>query len=673
MDLSTFSFSVARGVINLAFLVPLLVVTFLGIVPAHASDSPYLNYIAGLSAYQKADYKNAIKFFQASQSNGNCSAENYMYMAHSYAASGNKQEAIKVYNDIVRLFKGSPAASMATQCLAKLDPASLLPKAEPSAETSSTASDPKTSRSNKPQVGFINRIDIISPTVHGHAPVQSQTVACAKSVVARLPRHIYKVLDEGNVTINIGPNISDKWPDKQNQSRPGMEEITLSQEIGRTYGRDIFLWERSTEVGSTKLSEPFSPAEIESELLIQCGHALNDCLAISADEDFKSEYTKEKSAMPDMAQRRAKLLTDDKVGASEVCALAISASLGREANRTVDKFFPKTRDLVLQKLERLGRASTVASARNTRAASSTPAVTSYSAGTRSDGKVDKSKLDKTKPGQSAAPTTPPPASTTEKEATLEMPAEEYVPYQRGLGDKLYVNGQVNGRPLQICIDTGAFKVAIGSKQLQALGIKPPQGPSKLLGGGASGAIHGWETDLDVSIGRIKRRLPVMVIDGSQFMLLGQPYFKDLHYQIDNARNYIHFTKDNKDLHKQFSYDSVEIPFRMINGNLMVAVKVNGVSVEMNFDTGAPTNMLSMTDMFKCRIRPHSSTMVRGVGGAAVPAYECILGTVELGPIRKTGQRALVSSAHSGNVLGQEFFGRMRYVVDNEKKVIRIAR
>jgi predicted aspartyl protease len=168
-------------------------------------------------------------------------------------------------------------------------------------------------------------------------------------------------------------------------------------------------------------------------------------------------------------------------------------------------------------------------------------------------------------------------------------------------------------------------------------------------------------------------MPVQVFDGSQPLLLGQPFLRGMHYQIDNSANYLHFTRDQKDLQKQMSYDSVEVPFQMQNGNLMVSAKVNGNPVELNFDTGAPHNVFTLSQMERFSIEPYAQQLIGGVGGSAVVGYRARVDSMELGPIKKTNVECLISPAIGHGLVGQEFFGHMRYVIDNEKHVIRFAR
>jgi clan AA aspartic protease (TIGR02281 family) len=275
-----------------------------------------------------------------------------------------------------------------------------------------------------------------------------------------------------------------------------------------------------------------------------------------------------------------------------------------------------------------------------------------------------------KPPVSKILTISPPLDPTA--STLSMPAEERIPYTRQTGGHLYVKGAINGRGTDILFDTGAFKVVVGRDNLIALGIKPPDGPSKIIGAGAAGALRGWDMMLDVSIGRIQRHMQVQVLEGRQVMLLGQPFLEGIQYQIDNNASYLVFI-NSKDVQKSMSYDAIEIPFHMVSGNLMVEAKVNGVATEMNFDTGAPHCVFTQWSMGELGLKVVGRTEIRGAGGSSVPGYYCTADTIELGPIRKQALNVLVSPSCGHNVLGQEFFGHMKFIVDNGKQVIRFAR
>ena len=161
-----------------------------------------LEFQEGLKAYKARNYRTAAKNFEDSLAKGNGSADVYIYMAHSYAASGKTADAIQKYMEISKIFKGLPAATMAARCLQRLDPKGLW-RARVSKRSTTT------SKSTQGQ-SFINRVFVIDPTIKGHPPVSSNTVAAIKSEISRLPRHVYKILDDGGARVFVGPNITDK-------------------------------------------------------------------------------------------------------------------------------------------------------------------------------------------------------------------------------------------------------------------------------------------------------------------------------------------------------------------------------------------------------------------------------------------------------------------------------
>ena len=258
-----------------------------------------------------------------------------------------------------------------------------------------------------------------------------------------------------------------------------------------------------------------------------------------------------------------------------------------------------------------------------------------------------------------------------------IPEEERIPYTRKIGDHLHVVGKVNGIRTKMLVDTGAFKVTIGSKELKQLGIELPKGKKEIVGYGAGGANYGWYKNLTISVGKIKRTLKVNVVEGSEMLLLGQPFLRGMHYKIDRKSNYIHFTKSSTVAKKQTSIDAIEIPFRMVDGNMITVVTINGRNVEVNFDTGAPYCLFSTIDAKRLGLKPVSGvakTKVTGIGGKSTPAYVFDIESIHMGPIRKRNIRVFVTGIHSRYpVLGQSFFGHTKFVVDNEKNIIRFER
>ncbi|MGD9684440.1 MAG: tol-pal system YbgF family protein [Candidatus Obscuribacterales bacterium] len=293
-------------------------------------------YKKGLAAYKARSYRTAAKNFEDSLANGNGAAEVYIYMAHSYAASGDIKKAVQIYRDTAKIFAGLPAEALAKKCIARLDPNG----------TVAPAGTPR-------NPSFIHRINVIAPTISGHPPVNPTTVGLVKSIVSRLPAWVYAVADELNATINIGPNFTDSWPDSESARTPGMDYLRLSETESRIYNNDVYIFERKTIRGSKELGPPISPGRLRSELFYQIGHIIDAGLGpIMSDKEFRAEYDKDRAAIPSgMEDDLEYYLQPDYVGSGEVIAAAISNILGGPKYGKVEKYFPKSCLWIKKRLE----------------------------------------------------------------------------------------------------------------------------------------------------------------------------------------------------------------------------------------------------------------------------------------------------------------------------------
>ncbi len=92
-----------------------------------------------------------------------------------------------------------------------------------------------------------------------------------------------------------------------------------------------------------------------------------------------------------------------------------------------------------------------------------------------------------------------------------------------------LNAQVNGQTTNFLIDTGADAVAITVDEAERLGLQVDQESFGPMGQSASGTAYGTSVEVDeLSIaGQEFRNIEVVVIDGLQTNLLGQPVLRRL--------------------------------------------------------------------------------------------------------------------------------------------------
>lgn len=244
-------------------------------------------------------------------------------------------------------------------------------------------------------------------------------------------------------------------------------------------------------------------------------------------------------------------------------------------------------------------------------------------------------------------------------------------------DDMNVDGAVNKRRLTFCFDTGAAVTMMGKNHLRECGIHPPTTPATGKIGGVGGTIDSWTMKLDITVGGITKRLPVRISEEwNHAPLLGQDFFSDIDYEIDNVGHCIHFSK-SPDFVKD---DAYTIPFQRIGKHLYVQVEgEKGKKTQMIVDTGAEGILLSPSNVRELGIdtaggEPETHM---GVGGTS-QSIGLVVDMLRLGPIvvrhvkvsADTGNKGMVGREGSAGLLGQAFFGGWRFKVDNKNQRLR---
>jgi len=645
-------------------LIVLVALFSLGVRPAYAGGEK--QFADGMTAYQSRNYRAASAKFLESLESGNGSPEVYLYMAHSYAACGERNKALKKYHETVKIFKGMDAENMALRCIKRLDP-----------HNQYRDRDQMTTTGNTKKLSLINRIFVLQPTIQGHQHVSPDTVGTVRSVVSQLPKYLYDLLDKNNVNIYIGPNFSDKWPDTLTGSKPGMEELTMSQECARTYDTEIYLFERPTKVGSRELGPPISQVNQKKEITYQLCHAIDYCLNIANDPRLRAEYDTDKRYLSEEIKPQLKYyLQPNYNGVGEVVGSALLNILGGYDKDNVKNSFPRTWKWVAKRMdeERTKRPDlrpanpekTLTLAKTASAISKAPATTTTTTTTAATTTGTTSSAiavddDVTKPEDPAAPGDV-------------LPEEDHVHFYKDPHGKPMVDGFINGRPVRMLIDTGAYRVVVGKKVLDALNIKTPKEKPTRFSHGAGGRFYHWTIPLEITVGKTKRVLKVHAVENESFVCLGQPFLRGLHYRFDNSKSNIFISKNAARTENLMAKDAVEIPFRMVNGNMIIIVKVEGKNLETNFDTGAHGFLIGYKQAKEQGIfddKEFGAVQLRGIGGKVQDSYACIVKSIELGPMKWSNKPVLLYGGYS--VIGQDFFGDRHFVIDNEKKVIRFSR
>jgi predicted aspartyl protease len=259
-----------------------------------------------------------------------------------------------------------------------------------------------------------------------------------------------------------------------------------------------------------------------------------------------------------------------------------------------------------------------------------------------------------------------------------IPDQEWIPYTKYTYGNIRVRASINGRPLEMTFDTGASTTVIGLKHWLAMGFPRPSGKPDGRSYGVGGGIDMWSQEVEVSLGKIKKHMLVNIAEKlASEPLLGETFFGDFQYNIDNSAGYIHFfRKGHTSSASAIPYNSIDIPFRNEGNNMVISGKINGHNQEFFFDTGASSCHFSMYNLINLGIRIPPDAMVgasMGVGGLS-RTFLFPVDSIEVGDLKKTNFRITVSSDMLPYpLLGQTFFGDRRYVIDNDRKLIRFNR
>ncbi len=201
---------------------------------------------------------------------------------------------------------------------------------------------------------LLDRIRVIAPKF-GHAPVRAATVETCKSVLRKLPSKIYTLLEDGGATINLAPNIEDNWPGTGDDQRPGVLNVTMGEESGRCYGRDVWLYESEKVRGSHKLKPARSQDEMKTHLYQLLGHAVNDCMGVVTNKiELTKLYAEDLDKMPywakfEFPEERVKNADARALGCSEIIGVLIS---GEDYHLyPVLKAFPRTSKFLKKELK----------------------------------------------------------------------------------------------------------------------------------------------------------------------------------------------------------------------------------------------------------------------------------------------------------------------------------
>lgn len=115
-----------------------------------------------------------------------------------------------------------------------------------------------------------------------------------------------------------------------------------------------------------------------------------------------------------------------------------------------------------------------------------------------------------------------------------------IPFRR-VGNELVVTAKVNGLDLPAYFDTGAYGCMLDSGQMYAAGLRIPRDASPCSFSGMGGKKLGYRFRVEsFALGDVVKRNFEVTASSTGMSLIGQDFFKDRPYVVDNEKCVIHF-------------------------------------------------------------------------------------------------------------------------------------
>jgi tetratricopeptide (TPR) repeat protein len=299
-------------------------------------------YAAGLEAYRSHNYQAAASCFERCTSEKSSTALMWLYLGNSYSGSGDRNRAKQVYYALIQKFPNSAESTAAKQYLRQLETVKTSVSKPSVGDTVKPTTD---ASSNK--LRFEDRIYLSRPRAD-HPAVSMPTRMTIRNAILGLPAHLYKILDDGGVVISLAPNTDDVRRGSGDRDKPGTDE-TMGEEGGRTFGREIHIYERPKAKDSYDLGEIRSTPELLHIFYHEIGHALDDCLGnYSNDPKLKEIFREDLKQMPPDVKSYISYCTVPVEG----CAEIVGGLLGGTnwSTPVVRKYCPRTEKWLKEKL-----------------------------------------------------------------------------------------------------------------------------------------------------------------------------------------------------------------------------------------------------------------------------------------------------------------------------------
>lgn len=257
------------------------------------------------------------------------------------------------------------------------------------------------------------------------------------------------------------------------------------------------------------------------------------------------------------------------------------------------------------------------------------------------------------------------------EKFADLPDSAKFNFRRADHGHMVVMPMISGQPVKCWFDTGAG-AHFGKNHLRAAGIDFSKAKrSGQTRGWAGNPVDIWTMDVDVSLGNLKRRIPITIEENMTLSpLLGQNLIAGYHYEIDDRAGVVNLRKGSSDKQVQHIDSLYDVPCRKERRHDFVDVTVNGRQYSAFIDTGASSTIMhpDTAESIGIEVPDDAERVVmNGVGGSTT--MKVVYLDLRLGPIHKSDFKVLIGGK-SGNCIGQDFMEGWRVKIDRERNLLR---
>lgn len=320
---------------------------------AEAQSPQGTSFNKGVAAYNQHNWGDAIKHFMDSAANENGGANAWLYIAHCYYGSAQRQKACETYKMVQDLYPNSPQAKIASQYAAKLRPVGTSglssvyssTAGNTSSGNNSNNSSNNNSNNNNNATALQDRLEIVPPRA-GRPPVSPMTIRTIKATIARLPAVAKNTITNCHIKMLVTPTIIDYAPQGEFREEPGFEGRTLKSCGGYYKNGVIVVAERSINELTNEILPPSNNEELERSLYYPVAAAIDVGLGnLSDTPEVKHAYELDRAKITEpQATTLRYYLLDDPVRRFRTCCELLAIRMGSRysINEALLSAFPET-------------------------------------------------------------------------------------------------------------------------------------------------------------------------------------------------------------------------------------------------------------------------------------------------------------------------------------------